>query len=75
MTGQREKCNRQLEGSFSTYHIVWPSEKYWMALLPGRDCRALEIIGTDEKHEAMNVVFRLNIAKHSSGFGPKRKED
>lgn len=46
-----------------------------MALLPGRDCRALETIGTDEKHEAMSVVFRLNIAKHSSVFEPKRKEE
>lgn len=65
MIGQPEKCKRQLEGRFSACHIVRPSEKYWMPLLPGRDRRDLEVIGTDEKPEAMSVVFRLNIAKQA----------
>lgn len=45
------------------------------ATVTGRDHEDLEIIGVDEKHEAMSVVFRLNIAKHGSGFEPRRKEE
>lgn len=46
-----------------------------MPLLLGREHRDLEIIGTEEENEAMRVVFRLSIAKHSSRFEPRGKEE
>jgi len=43
--------------------------------LLGREHRDLEIIGMDEEDEAMRVVCRLDIAKHSSRFELRGKEE
>lgn len=46
-----------------------------MPLLPGREGRDWEISGTDEKSEAVRVVFRLNMPKHDLRFEPGGKEE